>query len=710
MDFPATVQTGIKTIMIEEFIKAYGRQRPLEAIASLIPSPNTTYEQYDHSAFSRALLNFADSLVYGNPTEAWLAGSYLLQNPFPLSAELRTQLAKDCSALHHLFSTEEGIATSSSKWNSLKKKKKITIKFPFGSQRTFGFPYLPLSFEGTPAVQTVQKGTTALLFMEPWRTDWKKLLDPLKGKRALFLFLDGKHLDHCLHFAAIAKSLADPAHGFYLLAYDPKVQFAQQKNLCGPYASYLAPTREPFASNWEALQRALETEPLYNLAQNLYDRHCLARYGPFRRFAAQGRVDSRQWNDPIKSLVSTPLRLEPHARSPRKVNPSAKLKLVHVVPQIVKEGHAPTRLLTTLLNAHNRKRFDVSVYSTERLLFRPSEYPYDPFSSDPSTERAPALIAGWRQSGIQVTIGPTDTDFRGSAAQLNQFLTKNKIDVAIFHGPDAINLIAASETDVPLRALFEHGTPANQPLFDLVIASSEEARDHCISALHDTPCLVEAHPFVIDVRDGWDATPPTKAELGVPEGAQILTTISNHLESRVTGEMQHAIGQILLANPRAHYLPMGPMNDPDGFKERFTAWRVADRVLPLGHQRFPSQLARGMDLYLNEFPFGSGLALLDAMAAGVPLVTMYSQEGPPQARYGGVYFGIEQSITCGSAAKYVQLANSLLKDDKKRQLWSEIACSRYENRTDPDHYTGSIEKAIERALSSPLTATPCASQ
>ncbi len=140
---------------------------------------------------------------------------------------------------------------------------------------------------------------------------------------------------------------------------------------------------------------------------------------------------------------------------------------------------------------------------------------------------------------------------------------------------------------------------------------------------------MEAEPYPLD-------------QLGLPSGTKVLTTISNNLENRLTNEMCLAIAEILQSCPDACYAPMGRVDDEGKLRRFFRQHKVEDRIFFLGSVSKPSQYARSMHIYLNEFPFGSCLGMLDAMAAGCPVVSMYDMKGPPQARYGGDYFGLER--------------------------------------------------------------------
>jgi glycosyltransferase involved in cell wall biosynthesis len=155
-----------------------------------------------------------------------------------------------------------------------------------------------------------------------------------------------------------------------------------------------------------------------------------------------------------------------------------------------------------------------------------------------------------------------------------------------------------------------------------------------------------------------------------------------------------AIGKILKRCPKAYYAPMGLVKNEDQLREYFKPFGVNDRVIFLGNILNPSQIARSMELYLNEFPFGSGIGILDAMAAGCPVVSMFNAEGPQQGRYGGTYFGLDKVVHTGKIEDYVELACKLVNDKALHTEWSKHAKEQYEKRSDEKKYVKSFEEIL----------------
>ena len=281
---------------------------------------------------------------------------------------------------------------------------------------------------------------------------------------------------------------------------------------------------------------------------------------------------------------------------------------------------------------------------------------------------------------------------------MKEILREIEIDIAVFHGPDEINSWCASSTEVPIRIFFEHGTLPNYLYFDLAILSTQEAFEKNQNRFRQSGMESCFLPFSMDVREGWKEQPYSKEELGLPVDSFVITTISNHLDARLNKEMCQAIGEILQRCPHAVYAPIGKVCDQEKIRAFFEPYGVNERIIFLGYREHPSQIARSMNLYLNEFPFGSCLALLDAMAAGCPIVSMYDEHGPQQARYGATYLGIDYVVKTNRKEDYVDLACRLVLQPDLYQAWSKHALEQYEKRVDVQQYVRMFEQILEKYI------------
>ena len=586
-----------------------------------------------------------------------------------------------------------------------------------------GIPWYPLRYFQTPISFTVSSSQVPLLFLEPLECDFS-FLAQLKNRPALFAFETTASFLQMLQFPDVVEALGEPDHLIYILDLYPNAQFAVQtarstlKGSFAPFLLYKKKQIEPVfsllveaisacaAQPEESFHRDTETGNwLYQIAKRYIFSTRQARLGVSRAPALLESVSMEKWSDPHKEQPSPekPLGPAPQDFMALRLNQLAeqaypkprKVRLVHIVPQVIDGGHAPSRLLENLIVHHDRSRFELFLISSERMQFRFFDYPFNMYVSRPSEERAEQRLALFRSLGVNVQI-LFDPTYERTARSIAEFLHQSRADIAVFHGPDVINYMAAQLTEAPLRVLFEHGTPPTYPGFDLAILSSMGAVEIYRDPLAKIGTQAVGLPFHLDVRGQWEEAPYPKDKLGLPPDSLLMTTISNHLESRLGHEMCLAIAEILTAVPNAYYVPIGRISEEGEwrFKKFFTAYGVGERVKFLGSVARPSQYARSMLLYLNEFPFGSCLSMLDAMASGVPLVTMYDLHGPPQARYGGEFMGLDHAIASCKKEEYVALACKLLTDPLVYREWSEYTKNQYEKHADVPSYVSSFEEIV----------------
>lgn len=594
-------------------------------------------------------------------------------------------------------------------------------------------PWYPFAYHQSLAIKELNsQGEVPLIFLEPLDSvDYADFLKPYCQQECLWVIETVAHFFHLLQFPGVQTFWQNPAIGIYILELYPQTQFVLQNwrwQTLRTFRPILMTSRDDFERMFPLFEKVLGqclTQPLadfedetqvanwlYKISKNFIFNREAERYGKSRCTAFSVGMHVKNWLDPHKGSVPLKADLGPsiinyfqeevekisHKRQIRPSSRGSRIRLAHVVPQIVDKGHAPTRLLKAFCHFAHVDQYDVFVISTEFLIEHQLEYPSVTFLSFPSDLRGKETIQFLKEKDISVWINPEQTTFLESAHSIQEILKALKIDVAVFHGPDEVNILCASMTDVPIRVLFEHGTPPSHACFDLAILSTQEGQMQTQKRFKDKGMQSHFLHFCLDVRQGWKEKPYTKEEMGLPADSLILTTISNHLDTRLTPTMCQAIGEILQRCPQAVYAPMGKVVHPERLRAFFETYAVNDRVIFLGPCENPSQYARSMHLYLNEFPMGSGLAILDAMAAGCPIVSMYDEHGSQQARYGGTFLGLDYVVKTGRKEDYVELACRLIQDPILYEKWSKHTLKQYEKYADVRQYVEDFEKLLQESL------------
>ena len=611
-------------------------------------------------------------------------------------------------------------------WESIKKCKPwIDLNL---SKKSFEvYPWYPLKYNYPLPTLDETSDQVPVVFFEPIQGDLTDFFLRLEGTPAVFVFYTFAQFFQMLWNPGMVKALCEPLHLIYILELYPHGQFLHQATEAFaheefyPIFFYQTPHLEAYGSPLiEALKACLNLPKsdylmdnetgdwLYEVSKRLLLSIRQERLGYGRIPALQMHLGQLKWYDPHKGVPSQERSLGPPVndymakilanlskrRAVRARGMKDRLKLAHVVPQIVFGGHAPTRILENLVLYHNQEQFEVKVITTEVLQEHMLEYPYNFYTSHSSELRSGNLPMLFQEKGVETMMNKQRITYLDDAYNLSEHLNKSGFDVVVFHGPDIVNTMATQMINASLRVLFEHGTPPVYPGYDLAILSSDAAVEIHEQALKTIQTQAKALPFAVDVRKGWHEKPYDKETLGLPAESLVMTTISTKLDARLSDKMCHAIARILKINPQAVYAPIGAISNPQRIRDIFAQYEVSERFYPLGSLNNPSQYARSMDLYLNEFPFGSCLAILDAMAAGCPVVTMFDAQGPQQARYGGHFMGVERAISDGNIEAYIHLACQLLKNKEMYHEWSLRALQQYEKYADVQGYVRSFEEII----------------
>ncbi len=620
-------------------------------------------------------------------------------------------------------------------WVLFKASKRLFAKELFKNNFYWAHPWYPLQYTLTPQIPVISSSDIPLVFLEPLQSDLSPLLDPLRTRPALFVFETKEAFLQMLQFPKVIEALVLPFHLIYILELYPHEQFLLQsreflKNR--PFQPIMLIERNDIDQALPAFTQALSAycaQPdealrrdneignwLYQVSKNLIQTIEMKRLGVSRAAAFETRLGNRRGDELHKGLPAEdrPLGVTPpdfigkklddlakEQITPRRsLSKKPKLKLAHITPHLIDgTGHAHSRLIENLIVHHDRDSFDLVLILHELTQFHAYEYPFNYYASPPSVVTAPHRLQLFEQQGTAIHILEKPTYYEEDARWVATLLKQLDIDIAVFHCFDVVNMLAAQLTDVPKRVYFEHGVPPSYPLYDLAILSSppDLYRDHLAKIGVEGVFL----PFAMDVMADWTeeernvTKSSLKESLGFPPDSVIMTTISNHLDTRLSDEMCEAIVEILQKVPNAYYAPIGYVKDTSKFTSFFGLHGVGDRVLFLGHQDRPSLLARCMDIYLNEFPVGSGVAILDAMACGCPVVSMYDTRGAIRKTYGGIFaFGVERCIDSCKKEDYVALACRLLTDKPFYQEWSHYTLEQYQKQSNPAAYTQQFERFI----------------
>lgn len=430
------------------------------------------------------------------------------------------------------------------------------------------------------------------------------------------------------------------------------------------------------------------------------------------------RAGAKNTNDPagirrmvevyerVAQMTQRRLGLAQAARGVRRSPTGGRLRMAHVVAQLVDGGHSTSRAAQTFLRYADRERFDAYLFVTESLA-RFDQHAGQVIASDFSDRRAPQRIRKFEQElGVPVILPRARTSLLDAAAELHERMAELRIDVAFFHGSLAtpIDWLLCAWRSAPWQFDRAFGGPLFCPAVDYQFFEFAGTMEKLAFL-----CRERGIPYGplryggADLSHVADAEPIPRAAMGVPADHVLLGTMGHHLPARMSERFCRTVARVLRERPRATYVVVGP--GPFGAQ---AAWFGADlcgptpsaaRVRFVGPTDVSERFAQAFDIYVNEYPNGGGVAVGEAMAARKPVVCVKAGE-TSLAMAGAFYVGPEHLVTPPTDEAYATRLARLIDDPEERARMGQALRARYEAEFDGRKLTQDETERIWRVIHS----------
>jgi glycosyltransferase involved in cell wall biosynthesis len=302
---------------------------------------------------------------------------------------------------------------------------------------------------------------------------------------------------------------------------------------------------------------------------------------------------------------------------------------------------APRPVVAHVLNTMGRGGVPRVAYELlERLpeRFERRLYCLSPRTDDPAEREAQTDRLAGRGVAVRFLGGP---DKVAAVAELADLLVADRVDVVHTHShkPNRYGRLAALRAG-GLRVVAHYHNHYDDkwgslaalrleralvPATDRLVACSASVRDHLTVRLGVPPERVEVVPNGVEAGRyaGGDGR-RLRAELAIPAGAPVTGTVGRLCAQKAPADFLHAAARVLARRPDAHFLVVGAADLPGveaGLRGLAEALGLTGRVHFTGHRRDLADVYAAMDVFaLSSHWEGFGLVLVEAMAAGVPVV------------------------------------------------------------------------------------------
>ena len=346
-------------------------------------------------------------------------------------------------------------------------------------------------------------------------------------------------------------------------------------------------------------------------------------------------------------------------------------------------AHATAALMAELLERHDRSRFDVRLYS------------HGPDDGSPLRHRIKAA------AGTFVDVTPL------SIAALAERLHADELDILVdLKGHTAgsrMSALACRPAPVQVTWLGFPGTSGadfiDYIIGDPVVTPLAHAADYSES--------IAQLPRCYQPQDSRRRLPPapSRAALGLKDDALVL--LGANAVYKITPPLWAAWLEVLRRLPDAQLWQLSGGEQADA-QLRAAAGELAGRIVfapPVGMDEHLARL-QVADLALDSWPCNGHTTTSDALAAGVPVVTMMNDSFPGRVAASILStVGMEDCVTRGPAG-YVDRICELGRDAAARQALRDHIATRPAALYDMTHFARDLESLYARMWERALAGEP----
>lgn len=402
------------------------------------------------------------------------------------------------------------------------------------------------------------------------------------------------------------------------------------------------------------------------------------RYFNAHHYAHQstGGGDRYEYDHDILHAIELLAGVSLGGRLPRRqASKGGKIRVAYLVYGANHTVSALVRLMLDFARHHDRERFEIAFFSPDAKV--------------PTRDANAELL---HAAGSDLIMADSVNDLvclKATAKALDRFAPDVLVSVAALADYRQYYLFAGCPA--VLRVSFIYGPPPQfvPPTTDWVISGTRHP-------LIDSPCsgsFIEIEVTLPESGDMEGASLP--CEVSIPNGCVVIMA-AGRSEKFLDRGYWSAIVQVLETYPKAIFIAFGLIERPD-FLEDILATSAGKRIQILGWQEDHRALLSRADIFVDTYPSGGGLTIMDSMVFGIPVLAFSNDYLVPfdQTTWNPAeeIIGIPELIVPrGDFADFLSRLGRLIADPAlRRRLGDECRRHVYETRGNPDRMLRRIE-------------------
>jgi predicted O-linked N-acetylglucosamine transferase (SPINDLY family) len=452
---------------------------------------------------------------------------------------------------------------------------------------------------------------------------------------------------------------------------------------CGPIVKFgsCAIGRREYALGLDAIQNAV-TYDLTHGGEYTSDReNCLFIAQQYDRVA-----QCIGWAPPEPTSQTTPGVNKP-------------IRIAYVTSGIA-DDETTGRTIQSLAKHLDAKRCKLTVYSTEvgvrrdRQMFAQTTY------ATPSAKRGSATGDVLSKLKIMPWCCSTDSDIVNCCKELASQLIKDRIDVILFDvtQADPIACTVAQWDCARVKINLCRRTPMYMGGVSCIsyVDPMRYEIDKTFWARRGVDCR-----FILEGMDLDEILGPIpqRGTYGIPENACVLATAGNDLDETISEEFCETVINVLRSHPQAIYLLIGD-GELSAQKRKFESAGVGKRIGYAGRRKDLPGFLRMTDIYLAEFPCGTGAGALQAMCMERPCVAMRCGDSAETSQ-AAQFVGNEACISGDDPNDYIERVSKLIREPAYRARLGKSMRTRVEQHYAYSQTARQIEQLCEQMILRP---------